>query len=114
MSWLYRFDGLHADRPPAAEVPGGLYACGDHGTIDRSDGTTWTTWASVDDQAALESLAANRRAIHTAASKAFANNQTFLALTVPTNAQTLAQVKALTRQNNGLIRLLLQRFDGTD
>lgn len=57
---------------------------------------------------------ANRTTIETQATQALDTNRTFLANASPTNAQTLAQVKALTRQNNGLIRLLLNRLDGTD
>lgn len=45
---------------------------------------------------------------------ALADNQAFLAVASPTNAQVLAQVRALTRQNQGLIRLALRRFDGSD
>lgn len=57
-----------------------------------------------------------------------AGNNTFLALSSPTNAQTLAQVRALTnqmnamyaasvasiRQRNALIRLALSLLDSTD
>lgn len=46
--------------------------------------------------------------------QAMVNNRTFLALATPTNAQTVAQVKALTRQNNAIIRMLLGHFNGTD
>ena len=35
-------------------------------------------------------------------------NATFLALAAPTNAQVLAQTKALTRQVNALIKLRVQ------
>jgi hypothetical protein len=42
-------------------------------------------------------------------------NRTFLAVESPTNAQTLAQVKALTRQTQALIRLVTaQTADGVD
>lgn len=42
---------------------------------------------------------------------AFANNQAFLALNSPTNAQTLAQVQALTRQVNALFKLTVDPSD---
>lgn len=41
------------------------------------------------------------------AAQALATNAAFLAVASPTNAQTLAQVKALTRQVNGILRLLV-------
>jgi hypothetical protein len=45
------------------------------------------------------------------ASKALDKNKTFLALDPPTNAQMAAQIEALTKQMNGLIRQALQSFD---
>jgi hypothetical protein len=56
----------------------------------------------------------NRRSIEEQAAAALATNRAFVALSSPTNAQTLAQVKALARQNNGVIRLLLDDLTGTD
>lgn len=56
----------------------------------------------------------NETTIRDKATAALADNKTFLALTSPTNAQNAAQVKALTRQVNGLIRLVLRRFDAAD
>ena len=58
--------------------------------------------------------ATNETTIRDRATTALADNKAFLALTSPTNAQNAAQVKALTRQVNGLIRLTLRRFDSTD
>lgn len=57
---------------------------------------------------------ANKATIQSRAESALENNRTFLAITSPTNAQIVAQVKALTRQNNALIRLALGRFDAID
>lgn len=68
-------------------------------------------------QAALDRAAserANEATIQQRATGALATNATFLAIASPTNAQIAAQVKALTRQNNGLIRLALRRFDSAD
>jgi hypothetical protein len=64
--------------------------------------------------AAAVTSAANQQVITDLAIAALASNRDYLALDPPTQAQALAQVKALTRQNNGIIRLLLRRLDGTD
>jgi hypothetical protein len=50
---------------------------------------------------------ANQQAILDKATLAITTNATFLALANPTTAQAITQVKALTRESNGLIRLLL-------
>lgn len=57
--------------------------------------------------------AANQQTIQQAARTALTNNQAFLGLASPTNAQAVAQVTALTRQVDGLIRLVLGQFDST-
>jgi hypothetical protein len=56
----------------------------------------------------------NRTAIEDAARQALADNRSYLAIASPTQAQAGAQVKALTRQVNGVIRLLLSQLDGLD
>lgn len=66
------------------------------------------------DADAANAAANNGRTIREQAQAALDNNRTFLALTNPTNAQNAAQVKALTRQVNGIIRLVLGKLDGTD
>ncbi len=63
--------------------------------------------------AAFVDLEANRLTLINAAGSALAANATYLAVVTPTNAQVVAQVAALTRQVNGVIRLLLRNFTGT-
>jgi hypothetical protein len=57
---------------------------------------------------------ANRLTIEDQARQALVNNRTFVALATPTNAQVLAQTRALSRQVNGIIRMLLNQLDDTD
>lgn len=54
-----------------------------------------------------------RQTIEDAARQALTSNRAFVASS-PTAAQTAAQVKALSRQQNGIIRLLLGALDNTD
>jgi hypothetical protein len=55
----------------------------------------------------------NTQALHSAARDTLAANRAYVAST-PNAAQTAAQVKALSRQVNGIIRLLLNELDGVD
>lgn len=55
-----------------------------------------------------------RRTIEAQAQTALANNAAYLAISSPTQAQAIAQVEALTRQVNKLIRLVLNRLDDTE
>lgn len=61
-------------------------------------------WALTDD---------NGQAIYEKALTAIGVNNNFLALTSPTNAQVLTQVQRLTRENTGLIRLMLKQLSTT-
>lgn len=56
----------------------------------------------------------NAKTLKQQAQAALQADRDFVALASPTTAQTLAQVKALSRQVNGLIRNLLGLFDGTN
>ena len=72
-------------------------------------------WKSRSDSLAEEqrqqTIATNKLTIEERAVKALETNKTFLALSSPTNAQLAAQIKALTRQCSGLIRLSLKQLD---
>lgn len=56
----------------------------------------------------------NAAAITVKAQQALTANATFRTIATPTNADIVAQVKALTRQNTALIRLVLGLFDADD
>jgi hypothetical protein len=53
----------------------------------------------------------NSDTIRAKAAAALIANATFLAIANPTTAQATTQVKALTRECNGLIRMLLGQLD---
>jgi hypothetical protein len=54
---------------------------------------------------------ANGTTLRDRAANALTTNATYLAIGAPSNAQNLAQIRALTRQMNGSIRLELGRLD---
>ncbi len=58
--------------------------------------------------------AANADELRDKATAALTANATYLALPSPTNAQNLAQIRALTREANALVRLLLGSLDSLD
>lgn len=92
---------------PSGPTPGPLQT----GTLVRTvnGGQVDETWTGITNVAEL----VNADTLRTQAAAALQANRDFVALASPTNAQTLAQVKALSRQVNGLIRNLLGLFDGT-
>jgi hypothetical protein len=87
----------------------------------RWDGATLTlafagnlTQAQVDEvRARCDSVNSVEKVLRARALTALDANKTYLA-TTPTQAQVVAQVAALTRQTNGLIRMVLAALDDTD
>ena len=86
----------------------------DSGTVDDAAATAAgaTVFESV--EAAIAASGAHREQtdavqsdLHAKARQALAANATYLDIPTPSNAQAVAQVAALTRQTNALIRLLL-------
>jgi len=77
-------------------------------TTTQSDGTTSSDALPVADEAVVLDT------LRSAALNAFAGNRTYTGLASPTAAQTTSQVKALSQQMNGVIRLLLGQLDGTN
>lgn len=63
--------------------------------------------ANAAQQAILDALHTNEATLTAQATAALAQNRAAIAATAPTNAQVIAQVKALSAQNNALIRLVL-------
>lgn len=60
------------------------------------------------DAAWLEDRKPQRKAIRQAAAQVIFDNDTYLAIASPTNAQVVAQVRRLTQQNSAVIRRLIQ------
>lgn len=82
--------------------------------VEAHDSTPQAQLQAAVDAAPLNETDANRVAMVDSARQALSANRTYLAIASPTAAQNTAQAKALTRQMNGVIRLLLGALDGTD
>lgn len=74
----------------------------------------WTPRLWTTAELAARTAQTNGTTIRTQAATALGTNTAFLTFGAPTNAQIVAQVRALTRQTNGLIRLAINALDATD
>lgn len=81
------------------------------GTVKAARPYTATENAAADAAVSRDAASTNDADLRTKASQALTVNATFLALAAPTNAQTTAQVKALTRETSALIRLTIRALD---
>ena len=88
-------------------TPHVVYGPGGFDTTKPNDNVILSETITVDQSAV------NLDLLQQKAQNAIANNVTFLGLSSPTNAQAVAQVQALTRQVDALIRVVLGLFDST-
>ena len=70
--------------------------------------------AAADADAAAVRDRTNGMALRVKAQNAIAANDAYLAIVSPTNAQVVAQLNKVTRQDTALIRLVLGLLDSTD
>lgn len=75
---------------------------------------TWTVRAKTQAELDATTSTTSEAALLAKAATALTTNATFLAIGSPSNAQAVAQVQALTRQVNALIRLARRDFLSTD
>ena len=75
---------------------------------------TWTARVKTQAEVDAATSSTNEAALLAKAKTALTNNATFLAIASPTNAQAVAQVQALTRQVNVLIRIVGRDLLSTD
>jgi hypothetical protein len=80
-------------------------------TTQRALTAAETTWlAGIDTR---NTQATNQATLQQQGITALTNNQNYLGIASPTNAQVVAQVQALTKQMDGVIRLLLNQLNAT-
>ncbi len=75
---------------------------------------TWTVRAKTQAELDYDAAQTNGTTIRSQANTALDSNRTYLAIVSPTATQVAAQVRALTQEMNGVIRLVLGKLDGTN
>lgn len=83
------------------------------GTVNVTRALTAAEVATCANIDAANSAAANQSTLQSRAQAALTANAVFLGLVSPTNAQVLAQVQLLTKENNALIKLALGLLSDT-
>lgn len=84
------------------------------GTQIQARALTTAESTALADQDTVATASANDASLRTKASNAIAANDAFLAIASPTNAQVVAHVQRLTRENTALIRLVIGQLDSTN
>lgn len=110
MAWEFR-DANGVLRAKADDVAHRMMEWAADGTLIRNEPYTPEEEAALAEWQATQTALTNELTLKERALQALDTNNTFLALTAPTNVQVLAQVKALTRQMNALIRLAGNALD---
>jgi hypothetical protein len=82
--------------------------------VNGSPTETWTLRLKTQAELDADTARTNDATIRQQAETALSNNRTYLQIASPTNAQNAAQLRALTQQMNGVIRLILGKLDGTN
>jgi hypothetical protein len=102
--------------PNGATVTADTFTTLPDGTTVETMTATYPSGATNNEQIVTPpagSPAANLATLLQRAQAALVNNNTYLAIPSPTQAQAITQVAALTRQVDGLIRFLVQDFSTT-
>lgn len=84
-----------------------------NGTVNSTRAYTAEENTATDARIAETTAETNAATLTAKAKTALTNNNTFLAIASPTNTDIVAQVKALTRQVNALIKLEIQDLANT-
>jgi hypothetical protein len=98
----------------ADDITSTVITWNDAGTQTSTRPYTAQEIAQVAVDTAAQAQITNRSTIEQRATAALAANATYLAVASPTNAQNLAQIRTLTRECSGIIRLLLNQLETTD
>jgi hypothetical protein len=99
---------VEANSPQAIQVPA------DWQVVEVPENTTASTGATYAAGVFTPPATPTQTLIERKLDAAIDANLAYLALSPPTTAQALAQVGALTRQVNGLLRIMRNRLDSAD